>query len=855
MQEGHRHGPLKQENKGHKSPHASKRDIRSKQSGRIETSKSSSIKDSTKMSGSIKANRLNEQKQIRDSKMRAALQQKKFGPGSAYPAIVALIPLSDTASVLQLRDQMISEIPDVVKSASCMGVEGIGSPVTLVLPTLKKRMTVLCCSQSLEMILDVTKVADYCVYVTDVSNGEEGVMNDAADLFLSAIRTQGFPTPVCMIQGLDKLNQKEKQNMRKYSTRLLQTEFGVGTRIFEDDKSYPLIRSLVESTNEVVNWRNSHSYMLVDTVNILNDGYQSKEQSTIEALNEQLYREDSHNKPHSHGTTTVEFCGYLRGIPMNVHDLVHVTSESTHCVSRIVYQPDPLPLKAYHSGMTMPSELSVEPEGFRLQMLYGDNGRHSHVVNTMDGNDPTDSMTMAPFTMATETSNVNPVGVKTGDMDEMSDHMSEDVYAGKGDGIMDEDMDEDDDMGDDDDDDMDDGDELKELEAWKRNQIQLKAQREQQVKDYQEKSKERNENDTNEEDRAKEEKEYFEAPDEIESPYDVPARIRFSKYRGLESFRRSPWDPNENLPAEYSQLFEFDNFASAQKSVEESIQARESLATNVKQSNDPMNGHIINPTDALPSLGGMDIMDSSAVPDLTSHSYLCAGSYVRITIHNLDVQWVETRDPSNPVILSWLLPHEHRKSVVHAHVQRSGSWFKDTLKSRDLLVCSMGFRRFYVRPLFSDAGMNCDKNKYVKYVGAGDFTNCSFYGPIAYKPSPVLLFRPSDSTMNTHHIGSLVATGSLSDINPNRIILKKIILSGNPFKSRKRLATVRFMFYSPEDIDYFSKIQLITKKGKVGHIKESLGTHGYMKCLFNEQINMQDVVRMYLYKRVYPKMV
>ena len=36
---------------------------------------------------------------------------------------------------------------------------------------------------------------------------------------------------------------------------------------------------------------------------------------------------------------------------------------------------------------------------------------------------------------------------------------------------------------------------------------------------------------------------------------DVNARIRFQRYRGLRSFRTSPWDPNEDLPRDYAKIW------------------------------------------------------------------------------------------------------------------------------------------------------------------------------------------------------------------------------------------------------------------------------------------------------------
>ena len=306
-------------------------------------------------------------------------------------------------------------------------------------------------------------------------------------------------------------------------------------------------------------------------------------------------------------------------------------------------------------------------------------------------------------------------------------------------------------------------------------------------------------------------------PDEVDTPLDVAARARFARYRGLKSFRTSPWESKENLPSDYARIFQFENFDRTKKRV------------------------------------FSDLKKERKVRDGTSDDDISIGSYVVLYIkevpQHLYQEWKNIGPCKSPLVLYNILPHEQKMCVLNFVVKRSkieGAYdAEDVIKSKERLIFHVGYRRFTACPIFSQH-TNGDKHKYVRYWHQEEVIVMTTFAPIMFPPANVLVYK-SQGGMN------LVGSGTLLSADPDRLIIKRSVLSGAPFKVHKKSAVVRFMFFNREDIEWFKPIELHTKRGKRGHIKEPLGTHGHMKVMFDGIITQQDTVLLNLYKRVYPK--
>ena len=300
-------------------------------------------------------------------------------------------------------------------------------------------------------------------------------------------------------------------------------------------------------------------------------------------------------------------------------------------------------------------------------------------------------------------------------------------------------------------------------------------------------------------------------PDEIELNPEVLAKERLARYRGLKSLKTSHWDPGEDKayePADWQRLLRIEDYNRARK-----LATREAL------------------------IGGV-----------------APGRRVNIHLRAVPVSLSHQHNPIKPLSLCSLLRHEQKRTVVNFSITLLSTHPKP-LKSKEPLIMQCGARRFLVNPLYSQSGATPNNvHKFVRYLHPGQTAVATFVAPVTWGSVPAVFFQlPSPENDGYRSLGPMIATGTSLPPDRSRVIAKRIILTGHPYKIHKKLVTVRYMFFNAADVNWFKALQLWTKRGRSGFIKESLGTHGYFKATFDGRINPMDAVGVSLYKRVWPR--
>ncbi|TVY50693.1 Ribosome biogenesis protein bms1 [Lachnellula cervina] len=215
-----------------------------------------------------------------------------------------------------------------------------------------------------------------------------------------------------------------------------------------------------------------------------------------------------------------------------------------------------------------------------------------------------------------------------------------------------------------------------------------------------------------------------------------------------------------------------------------------------------------------------------------------AGQYAKIVIENVASEFVEKFEPRMPVIVGGISATEDRFGFVQVRIKRH-RWHKKILKTNDPLIFSMGWRRFQTMPVYSISDSRT-RNRMLKYTPEHMHCFGTFYGPLI---APNTGFSCYNSFSNKNPGFRIAATGTVLNVDESTEIVKKLKLTGTPYKVFKNTAFIKDMFTTSLEIAKFEGASIRTVSGIRGQIKRALSKpEGHFRATFEDKILMKDIV-------------
>jgi pre-rRNA-processing protein TSR1 len=659
------------------------------------------------------------------------------------PKVVAIIPLNSCCDVEAIKNQLIKECtnqqtneemkidtqnidmqPYILESGGNLGVK-------------RQRLIFQTPLRDPYSVMDISKVADILLFVLSCKDADIAKIRDDPDEFANAIdeegykllnvlRVQGIPPSIGLLQHIEMVPQKKKNQVKKLFNRYFTSEFSADYKFHVLDgssegfevSSYKNLLRMLTSTfpKNKLFWKENRSFMLCSD-----------------------YRESEGN---------LEIEGYIKDNYISCNRIGHITGYGDFRISKIVAIPDPCPIKKHQEHTkkvkedNVDMELATEEDQEILQTYSEQNADLFKVENDVDpfGAEQTwptkEEIVKKGQLVHEEYKDVN-MSEEPGDLhpevhsefkkpDLVQDDLAQlaskfekmEIKVVGGDDRSQEDFEdeEDDDLSFDDD-----------------------------VQSQLNKTSFKHEKFTNLEKRERDEMDF---PDEVDTPTDQLARERFNEYRSVMNIKTCNWDPFESLPKEYAQIWRFENFAQIKK-----------LAIKTTEQ------------EGLPIDGTYVRLVLAPLDEKAKNS----------------VELLKLANQKQKLVFSTLMPHETKVTVSHFKIRRHEE-DQNVIPSKTILEFHVGFRRFLSKPIFSDDYLHSNKAKYYRFFPHDTNVLASAYTPICFPNSQVIVFRKGDGKSDQieidyeSQIPTLVAHGTVGDPNPLKIILKRIVLTGYPIK-------------------------------------------------------------------------
>ncbi|PNP51955.1 hypothetical protein THARTR1_07164 [Trichoderma harzianum] len=215
-----------------------------------------------------------------------------------------------------------------------------------------------------------------------------------------------------------------------------------------------------------------------------------------------------------------------------------------------------------------------------------------------------------------------------------------------------------------------------------------------------------------------------------------------------------------------------------------------------------------------------------------------AGKYAKLVLEGVPAEFVSRFDARLPIVVGGLSATEDRWGFVQVRIKRH-RWHKKILKTNDPLIFSLGWRRFQTLPIYSISDSRT-RNRMLKYTPEHMHCFGTVYAPLIAPNTGFVCFN---SFSNATPGFRIAATGTVLSVDESTEIVKKLKLTGSPYKIFKNTAFIKGMFNSALEIAKFEGASVKTVSGVRGQIKRALSKpEGHFRATFEDKILASDIV-------------
>ncbi|CAJ0908863.1 9920_t:CDS:10 [Entrophospora sp. SA101] len=838
------------EKKAHRPRQAgSKKDKKDKKDKKKKPQEKNNPKAFAPFSGK-KADKLARRKQeLLQKKLHVPLVDRT--PIEPPPIVVAIVGPPQTGKTTLIKS--------LVKRYTKHNLTEVKGPITVV-SGKKRRLTFIECANDLNSMIDIAKIADLVLLLIDASFGFEMETFE----FLNILQAHGFPKIIGVLTHLDKFkNNKVLKNTKKRLKHRFWTEIYQGAKLF-------YLTGIINgrySNNEIQNlsrfisimrfrpliWRNTRPYLVADRVEDLTDPEEVR-------LNPLCDR-------------TITLYGYLRGTNMKSNMKVHIPGAGDQCISDISILSDPCPLpEKVRRSLSEKQKLIYAPMSDVGGIMYDKDAVYINVPGSFTkkieyeqgfGERMVMSLQDAPDTLGSQLqeseltlfTNSNHLKASNLTLLDGSEYDTEVAYAESdsdlGDTILDEEEGNSEDV-----------------DGSLRQKTNLTEDEEDEELFKFVESEEKSNNSMNE-------------IDSIKLSIKMDDLNRWDNEEILESLRNKfitgsldddddaqiNFDDNDDDLDEVQGDFEDLEIGEAVKASEntntkEEIE-REELAkkkaflkkkfdAEYDDNKDKPKGDFYDEVKEEIAKQLQINREEFESDDPVARAMIegfSPGTYVRILLNEIPCEFVKHFDPIYPIIVGGLLTTEENLGFIQLRIKRH-RWHKKILKTNDPLIFSIGWRRFQSMPIYSlNDGT---RNRMLKYTPEHMHCLATIYGPI-HPPSTSFCAVQSVSASNTASF-RISATGVVLDINHSVEIVKKLKLTGLPYKIFKNTAFIKDMFSSALEVAKFEGAAIRTVSGIRGQVKKAvLKSDGHFRATFEDKILMSDIIFLRAWYPIKPK--